>query len=240
MKNLLFQSPSKIQYRLKGCEIYLSRIKTAITLACGSALLVLGSGGVAQSAVLGTHEFSNAGGSTDIFKEYQLTLTVGSASDRYPSNAPIFSGLKVTPGDVGKTFTVNADTDPNFNQFASYLTDGKPDGMLMSTGTGSLGRAGGSIGASGNLFGGNPDLAGNRIDSISVRINSMNLDSPGTNPNGDGAWTDESFNATVIVEGEPLNQRSASSVPEPSSTLGLLAFGAVSTGLIWQRKRHLL
>lgn len=239
MKNLLFQSPSKIQYRLQGCEVYLSRIKSAITLACGSALLVLGSGGVAHSAVLGTQEFSNSGGNADIFKDYQLTLTIGSASDRYPSNAPIFNGLKVTPGDVGKTFTVNADTDPNFNQFASYLTDGKPDGMLMNMGTGSLGRAGGSIGASGNLFGGNPDLAGNKIDSISVRINSMNLVTPGTNPNGDGVWTDQSFNATVIVEGSPLG-RSSAAVPEPTSTFGLLAFGAVSAGLIWQRKRHIV
>ena len=215
-------------------------MKNLLTVVCGSALLALTSGGVAQAAVLGTQEFSNAGGSSDIFKDYQLTLTIGPASNRYPSNAPLFDGLKVTPADVGRTFTVNADTDPNFNQFASYLTDGNPDGMQLITGTGTLGRAGGALGASGNLFGGNPDLAGNRIDSISIQINSMNLDSPGTNPNADGVWTDESFNATVIVEGEPLNQQSAAPVPEPTSTLGVLAFGVLGTGLIRQRKQRSL
>lgn len=212
-------------------------MKKLLTIVLGSAFFTLISGGVTQAAVLGTRDFSNAGGSADIFKDYQLTLTIGSTSDRYPANAPIFDGLKVTPADVGRTFTVNASTDNDFNQFASFLTDGKPDGMLMKTGLGSSGTSGGSLGVSGN-FGDKPDLAGHKIDSISLRINSFTLDSSGTNPNGDGIWTDESFNATLIVEGEPL-QPAATSVPEPSTAVGILVFGACSTSLLCKRKRNL-
>lgn len=207
-------------------------MKNLLTVVVGSALLTLSLGGVAHSAVLGTEEFSTAGGSADILKDYQLKLTIGSASDRFPSNAPLFDGTKVTPDDVGRTFTVNEATDTNFNKFVSFLTDGKPDGIALATGDGSL-----SI--SGNLFGGKPDLAGSKINSISLRINSFALDTPGINPNGDSNWTDESFNATLSIEGEPITQNTATSVPEPSSMLGVLIFGAFGTGLALKRKLQL-
>lgn len=212
-------------------------MKNLLAVVFGSVLLSLSSGGATQAAVLGTQELSNQGGSADIFKDYQLTLTIGSASDRFPSNAPIFDGMKVTPTDVGRTFTVTADTDSDFNQFVSFLTDGKPDGMQLNTGSGASGSSGGGLGISGNLFGGNPDLVGNRINSISMRINSFTLDNPGINPNGDGKWTDQSFNATMIVEGEPLNPNKATPVPSPTSTLGVLLFGAFGSGLMVQRLR---
>ena len=212
-------------------------MKNIFLIIFGSALLSLGSSGVAQAAILGTHNLSTAGGSADKYTDYQLTLTVGSASDRYPTNAPLFDGLKVTPSDVGRTFTVNAATDSDFNQFANFLTDGNSDAIQLKMGSGTLGSAGSTLGASGNLFGGKPDLAGNQINSISMRINSFNLDSPGTDPNGDGVWTDEAFNITLIVEGEPLSPNKSTAVPEASSTLGVLAFGAFGSGLMLRRLR---
>lgn len=212
-------------------------MKNIFFVIFGSALLSLSSSGVGQAAVLGTHDLSTSGGSADKYTDYQLTLTVGSASDRYPSNAPLFDGMKVTPADVGRTFTVNAATDSDFNQFASFLTDGNSDAIQLKMGSGTLGSAGSTLGASGNLFGGKPDLAGNQINSISMRINSFNLDSPGSNPNGDGVWTDEAFNVTLIVDGEPLSPNKSTAVPEPTSTLGVLAFGAFGTGLMLRRLR---
>jgi hypothetical protein len=65
------------------------------------------------------------------------------------------------------------------------------------------------------------------------------LDTPGINPNGDSNWTDESFNATLSIEGEPITQNTATSVPEPSSMLGVLMFGAFGTGLVLKRKLQL-
>lgn len=212
-------------------------MKHLFTLILSSAFLTLSAGEATQAATLGAESFSSAGGSADIFKDYQLTLTIGSASDRFPSNAPLFNGLRVTPADVGRTFTVNATTDANFNNFVAFLTDGEPDGIEMQTGTGTLGLVGGALGISGNLFGGNPDLAGNNIDSISLRINALSLNSPGINPNGDGIWTDELFNATLSVEGKPINHHPPVSVPEPSSLLGIFAFGAWGSGFLFKRRR---
>ena len=140
--------------------------KNLLAVVFGSVLLTLSSGGASQAEVLGTQEFSNRGGSSDIFKDYQLTLTIGSESDRYPSNAPLFDGMRVTPADVGRTFTVTADTDSDFNQFVSFLTDGKPDAMQLTTGSGASGSSGGALGASGNLFGGNPVNIDNSLHAL--------------------------------------------------------------------------
>lgn len=237
VKSLSFVFPSDRNdyYLLRGMS-FINNMKQFLAITFTSALLVLGLGEVTQAAVLGTEDLSTAGGRADIVKDYQLQLTVGSALDRYPANAPMFNGFKVTPSDVGRTFTVTEATDSNFNDFVAYLTDGEPDGISLSLGTGSLGSVGAGLGIGGNLFGGNPDLAGNKINSIGIRINSFTLDTPGINPNNDGVWTDESFDATLIVEGEPSDQNSGTPVPEPTSMLGVLAFGAFGSSLLFKRK----
>jgi PEP-CTERM motif len=55
------------------------------------------------------------------------------------------------------------------------------------------------------------DLQGFQIGSIGLHVDSLTISSPGSNPNGDGIWTDVFFEGTVTVY----------AVPEPSS-LGLL------------------
>jgi len=45
------------------------------------------------------------------------------------------------------------------------------------------------------------DLAGYRIDRIGFRVDEITIDSPGTDPNGDGIWTDFSLRGAFLFEG---------------------------------------
>ncbi len=210
----------------------------------GAAFIALVIGGAAQAAVIGTEDFTSSGGASDIFNEFKVTLAIGPATvgpgpnaSAPVTNAPLFGGTSITPADVGRTFTVTQDNEPNFNDFAALLTDGKPDKVTLSFGSGSLGMSGIFLSKSGRLFGGNPDLVANTINSVSLQINSLTLNTPGINPNGDGIWTDYSFNGTVSVNGQPIADPPATPVPEPTSALGILAFGAFGPGLLLKRKK---
>lgn len=188
----------------------------------GAAFIALVIGGAAHAAVLGTEDFTSSGGASDIFNEFKVTLAIGPATvgpgpnaSAPATNAPLFGGTSVTPADVGRTFTATQDNDPNFNDFAALLTDGRLDRVTLSFGSGSLGISGLFLTKSGRLFGGNPDLVGNTINSVTLQINSLTLNTPGTNPNGDGIWTDYSFNGTVIVDGQPIADPLQPPFPNP-------------------------
>jgi len=47
-----------------------------------------------------------------------------------------------------------------------------------------------------------PDLAGYVVHAIGFRLDSLVLNSPGRDPNGDGIWTDWSWQFTIFVLGE--------------------------------------
>ncbi len=216
--------------------------KLSVAIA-GAAFFSFVTGRTAQCATLGAEDFSIVGGASDSFKEFNPTLAIGQASmgagpssSAPATNAPLFEGTTITPADVGRTFSATPTTDHNFNDFVAFLTDGSPDKVTITFGSGSLGRAGLFATKSGALFGGHPDLNGNTINSISLRINSFTLDRPGINPNGDGIWTDYSFNGTVTVDGQPVAAPPLTPVPEPISAFGPLAFGA----LVAVSRRHQL
>jgi len=223
--------------------------KLALAIAC--ALLAFKSGR-AQAAVLGTEDFVASGGISDVFQQFHPTLALapaatepgpGLGSSAPATNAPLFKGTSITPANVGQTFTATSENDSNFNDFAAALTSGNPHKVTLSFGLGTLGTSQIFSTKSGALFGGNPDLKGNTINSISLRVNSFTLETPGANPNGDGNWSDYSFNGTVSVNGQPITDAPltlskalrteanlvsdppSTPVPEPNSIFGTLAFG---------------
>jgi hypothetical protein len=206
-----------------------------------------------QAAVLGTENFTTEGGAGDVFTSFHPTLAIAPAvtgrsrgGSTPATGAPLFQGTSITPDDVGRTFTVSEATDANFKDFTANLTDGKPEKITLSFGSGEVRGSELSISKSGNLFGGQPDLKVNTIDSIDFRVNSLTLDTPGTNPNGDGVWTNYSFDGTVSVNGQPIVDPPALStyshfnstpVPEPSSAVAMLMFSLCATGGFFRKLR---
>ena len=208
----------------------------------------------ALAAVLGTEDFTTSGGAGDIFSEFHPTLAQAPAvtgrvrgGSTPATGAPLFQGTSITTADVGRTFTVTEATDANFKDFAANLTDGKPEKITFSLGSGEVRGAELSISKSGALFNGNPDLKGNTINSIDFRINSLTLDTPGTNPNGDGVWTNYSFDGTLSVNGQPTvdppstlstySHFNSTPVPEPSSAFAMLVFSLCATGGFFRKRR---
>ncbi len=230
-----------------------------LALAIAIALLAL-EAGRAQAAVLGTEDFTASGGISDVFQQFHPTLALapaatgpGPGSSAPATNAPLFNDTSITPADVGQTFTATSKNDSNFNDFAAALTSGNPHKVTLSFGLGTLGTSQIFSTKSGALFGGNPDLKGNTINSISLRVNSFTLETPGANPNGDGNWSDYSFDGTVTVDGQPtgaapltlssalgakaenVSDTASTPVPEPTAGFGTIAF-AIGAGLLWFRR----
>ena len=126
----------------------------------------------------------------------------------------------VTTSDVGKTFTQSPVTSPHFDFFASMLTSGTDDWLVILShfpGVGGAGRESlESYWLNKFIQTETVDFYGWQVTEISLTVNSLTFDTPGRNPNGDGIWTDYVYDVTFTIYG----------IPEPA-TLLLLAFGMV-------------
>lgn len=128
----------------------------------------------------------------------------------------------VTPSDVGETFTQSPVTSPYFDFFASLLTSGTDDFLIIwrhfpeitggGAGTGTLE----SNWLNKFIQTETVDFYGWQVTEINLTVNSLTIDTPGSNPIGDGIWTDYVYDVTFSIYG----------IPEPA-TLLLLAFGMV-------------
>jgi hypothetical protein len=134
----------------------------------------------------------------------------------------LFKNVWAQTGNVNQAYTMGpSDDSADFTLFTHYLTDGVVNflGDLHSVGPG----GGGDSGITeANFFSYLPpgnngiDLGGFDIAYYSLVFTSLEFDSPGSNPNMNGLWTDYSYSATFSVYGEP--------VPEPAS---LTVFGLI-------------
>lgn len=131
----------------------------------------------------------------------------------------------VTPFDVGKTFHQSSATSENFDFFASMLTSGTDDFLWIASffpgGGGSSNGAEESWWLNKFVPTQSVDFYGYEITDIALTVNALTIDSPGTNPNRDGVWTDYTFDVTYTI------------IPEPTTVL-LLGLG----GLALLRKRR--
>lgn len=157
----------------------------------------------------------------------------------YNGAAILFDDLAIDTGSIGQTFTATSGTDANFSNFVSDLTNGINNLLTLGVVPGAVDINGvfigsGISGASNMLEAGvwfgdasglsGIDFQGMQIDSIQILINNLVINSPGSDPNGNGIWTDVQLNASVIVNG--------TAVPEPST---FLLFGFSLAGLFLKR-----
>jgi hypothetical protein len=208
----------------------------------GSILLAFGTGERAQAILLGsrTLDISTGVGGFDIpfndKNEFEVTVGIGMIKDFGPSFGDLFSifkGTIITPADVGRTFTATQATDSEFNDFVSLLTNGINNFVDINYKE-INGFAGGGVGTSENFFINDPtkiDFFGNTIDSINLQINSFSI----TRSISDG-FISSSFSAvtTLSINGQPSTI--SKPVPESSSALSILAFGALGVGVMRKRR----
>jgi PEP-CTERM motif len=188
-----------------------------LTVALLSCLAV-----VESHAAVGTVATANisSGGGIHAIISQDLRITLGYTG---PTNT-IFGQFTFHTSDVGSTFSIDQSSDPGFLPFLARATNGTLNTLSE------ISYAGGSLTGkdvpetsffTSFPYGGNNgiDLGGFQIQRIDLTLNSLNFASPGSNPNGDGIWTDYSWNATVSFIG-------ILPVPEPGSA------AILSTGLL--------
>ncbi len=129
----------------------------------------------------------------------------------------IFSTLLASTSDIGTTFVSNSTNDPNFDAWAGYATNGILNEVLFGfwrnvpspeTGFGAL------VLDEPDLYGlpgGQIDFAAFVIDRVELTFTTLEFRSPGTNPQGNGIWTDYDATAQVQIFG--------TAIPEPASFL---------------------
>ncbi len=141
------------------------------------------------------------------------------ATKEFPRDSTTMSFGALGSVDIGRTVSLSSSTTAGFDFFSSLLTNGKNDAIivLISCGGGSASGCGWYESTSFQKFVNSPypDFHGYEITRIDLTINNLAISSPGSNPNGDGIWTDYSLDGTFTVYG----------VPEPT-TLFLLGLGA--------------
>ena len=199
-------------------------MRRLLTLAGVAAAIGLGAG-ASGSPQIASWSYQNGGGTRIIGDQVSLSLRIAAQSE---SPGPtLFEDLLLDESDVGKTFAATAATDPDFGDFAAFLTNGQDDVVTYSAGV-----VGGGFGSrdghESNLYGGqlgSVDAAGIAIDGVELRVDALSLASPGSDPNHDGNWTDYELDVTVSL------------VPEAEDPEGLGAALAVLGGLRCARRR---
>ena len=180
----------------------------------------------ANAALIGSFDGQEATGSRGASDS--ILFSMGYAFDRGTDlREPIIFSLLLT-GDT----TAFADSGRAFEIAAEEMTDG----VIRPFGTRSAfsldGELTGSVNGSGFP---ESDFSGFLIEAFVLTVTGFSLLSPGSDPNGDGNWTDLAFDWRVDVYGQPVDE-----VPIPAAAaLFLLGLGGlVLAGFARRRARR--
>ena len=161
-------------------------------------------------------------GCRDVYS--QIYLTIRDSQDS--PGTEVFNKLLLDNSSTGRTFMA-VPTSPAYTAFVYSLTHVPHYFITFSD----LGGSGG--GGSSSYFSNFHDGSGNIVDlynweinSLSLHIDSICIDTPGSDLNHDGHWTDLTLVTTITVN----------AVPEPCSLI-LLGIGAISLLGYWWRRR---
>jgi len=169
--------------------------------------------------LLGTYQWGVDGGGTQkIVTEAPMSLWMNFVP---PLPNPVCISWVISENDVGDTLFHDAESDPGFSGVVDYLINGQHDYVgIHFLGGGRNITEDAMTDAMGIQ---QVDFFGYDITRIGLTVHYLTFDTPGSNPNGDGIWTDYSYEVSTSFYG----------IPEPS-TLLLLCLG----GVIVRRKRR--
>ena len=160
-----------------------------------------------------------------------------------PGDAFVFGGVDIKEADLGTVQIATLESDPSFEPVVGFLTDGNDNDLVRFYSKRHDGmprvRTWSWISES-FWFGEGPgngiDLEGFDVERIDLRFDHILFDSPGSDPNDDGNWTDFQMDAVVI-----FRQRvSPIEVPALSGQglLGLVsALGLIGLWFLGRRSR---
>lgn len=188
-------------------------------------LMVLGVLGLgwthdASGEVLASRNFNSTfGTSSQPTGEFLVEFGLAGTPEGPTAGDPlVFEALTFSVGDVGQSFTLTRDDDPDVDTVAATLTNGVDDPNLTfflganveDTSSGAINRAGnGLIQPESAFFGrdaSSPDFQGFVIDSFTIVINEADF------AINSGSLNDVEFDVTLLVNGTPVPEASAAFV----------------------------
>lgn len=175
----------------------------------------------AEAGVIASFTHHDSGGYGEIVSDLEIELAYDA-----PRAAIEGVGGSVGVAEIGQTFEMSS---KNKAAFIARLTDGIDDMLYIDlAGFGQLESQwfAGIPGLSG------PDLMGFDITRIEFRLDHISFDAPGSDPNGNGQWTDFRVSLTFNFHGVAPQQIE---VPGPGG-LGLLGLGLLGLAAIRQRR----
>jgi len=194
-----------------------------------SVTTVFGGHVPSDSTLLATFEVHGIGvGSREVFESRWPAL--GILDDiSLEFVAPLFEDVTTPrPYPAMQVAEIMFNDDPEFGVFTAYLTDGVSQGLvLVQWSESGIGSGGGGRSEQDIIFHVpriGPDLIGYSIDRITANL-IINIQTPGSDPFGDGRWTDWSVVGAYNFYGAPI--------PEPTS----LALILPGTCLAWSNYR---
>ena len=119
----------------------------------------------------------------------------GGAGEPDPATL-IFENRRFATNDVGRLFLADSVTDPHFSAFAGRLTNGIAEFIHYNA----YGRVDTAV-MEAALFSlaSDPDLRGYPVHTLGLRFDQIDVRTPGSDPNGDGLWTDFSYSAVLLI-----------------------------------------
>ena len=144
--------------------------------------------------------YSNGGGR---FVATNLALNFGFSTPG-PNGEPglanpatlLFQSRRFATNDIGRLFLADVVTDPHFSAFANRLTNGVGE-FIHHNAFGLVDTA--VMEAVLFALASEPDLRGYPVHTLGLRFEQLVVRTPGSDPNGDGLWTDFSYSAMLLV-----------------------------------------
>lgn len=164
----------------------------------------------ALAAQLFSYQFmSGFGTPADLRNSASIEMRISAPGDPDANSGPIlFSDRPWTPADIGSMRTATAATYPDFNDFASELTDGQLEAIGLFDPGGGLAAIEPYV-IWGNAHDPRVDLHGYRIDSITMRLDSITFMQDSVFP---PPFTDVTYAITVSADGAPLPEPALASI----------------------------
>jgi hypothetical protein len=153
---------------------------------------------------LATATLNGRGGSRIFANGIAISFAIQTEANLRSPAYYVFSNLQFTAADLGKTLLFTRYDSPEFDSAVGLLTNGIENLAIWRSRLVPHGGGGGRSRWESLFFNARPvegngiDLQGYTIGTIGFRLDHLSLDSPGTDPNGDGLWTSYDWSGTLF------------------------------------------